>query len=114
VTLAAGLAALGLAPADTPTGLVAALMIPVEVGGSFTVPPITALLIDSVPAPQAGSASGVLNTARQLGGSLGVAVFGAIVAQAGFLPGLRISLLATAVVVLGTAAAARLTVRPAQ
>jgi DHA2 family methylenomycin A resistance protein-like MFS transporter len=33
----------------------------------------------------------VLNTARQLGGSLGVAMFGAIVAQAGFLPGLRIS-----------------------
>ncbi|WP_027341578.1 MFS transporter [Hamadaea tsunoensis] len=108
VTLAAGLTALAAAPVDTPTALVAAMMIPVGVGGSFTVPPIIALLIDSVPAPQAGTASGVLNTARQLGGALGVAVFGAIVGQAGFLPGLRISLLATAVLVLATAAAARL------
>jgi DHA2 family methylenomycin A resistance protein-like MFS transporter len=104
-TMTVGLVGLGLAPGDTPTLLVAALMIPVGVGGSFTVPPITSLLLDSVPAEQAGTASGVLNTFRQLGGSLGVAVFGAIVAQAGFLPGLRISLLATAVAVAATAAA---------
>jgi DHA2 family methylenomycin A resistance protein-like MFS transporter len=104
LTVAVGLAALGVAPVDMPVVLVAALMIPVGVGGSFTVPPITSLLIDSVPAPQAGTAGGVLNTSRQLGGSLGVAVFGAIVAQAGFMPGLRISLLLTALAVLATAA----------
>jgi len=89
--------------------LVAALMIPVGVGGSFTVPPITSLLIDSVPEQQAGTASGVLNASRQLGGCLGVAIFGAFVAQAGFMPGLRISLLLAAGAVLATAAASLLT-----
>jgi DHA2 family methylenomycin A resistance protein-like MFS transporter len=79
-------------------------MIPVGVGGSFTVPPVTSLLIDSVSAHQAGAASGVLNTFRQMGGSLGVAVFGAVVAQTALLRGLRVSFLATAVLlVLGAA-----------
>jgi DHA2 family methylenomycin A resistance protein-like MFS transporter len=109
LTMTAGLAALGVAPADTPVVLVAALMIPVGVGGSFTVPPITSLLIDSVPEQQAGTASGVLNASRQLGGCLGVAIFGAFVAQAGFMPGLRISLLLAAGAVLATAAASLLT-----
>jgi hypothetical protein len=60
-------------PSHAPILLVAACMIPVGVGGSFTVPPVTSLLIDSVSAHQAGAASGVLNTFRQMGGSLGVA-----------------------------------------
>jgi MFS transporter, DHA2 family, methylenomycin A resistance protein len=104
--MAAGLVALAVAPAHTPTIVVALLMIPVGVGGSFTVPPIASLLLDSVAAQQAGTASGVLNTFRQLGGSFGVAVFGAVVAaQAGLLPGLRISYLVTAVLLAVTAAA---------
>jgi predicted MFS family arabinose efflux permease len=69
----------------------------VGLGGSFTVPPITSLLLDAVHAHRAGLASSVLKTFRQLGGSLGVAVFGAVVArQASFLAGLRASLAAVA------------------
>jgi MFS transporter, DHA2 family, methylenomycin A resistance protein len=71
-------------------------MVPVGVGGSFTVPPVTSLLLDAVPSDAAGTASGVLNTVRQMGGSLGVAVFGAVLATApAFQRGLRIDLLGT-------------------
>jgi MFS transporter, DHA2 family, methylenomycin A resistance protein len=56
----------------------------------------------------------VLNTFRQLGGSFGFAIFGAIVAaQASLLHGLRISYLVTAVLLAGTAAAS-LALRPSR
>ncbi|MEU7870291.1 MFS transporter [Dactylosporangium sp. NPDC049140] len=101
-----GLLGLVLLPVDAPTWLVAAVMVPVGVGGSFTVPPTTALILDSVPPQRAGTASGVFNTFRQMGGSLGVAGYGAVVAtQAGFRPGLHISLTATAVLITLTAVA---------
>ena len=105
VLMAAGLVTLSLMPATTPVPLVALAMIPVGVGGSFTVPPVTSLIIDSAPSQLAGTASGVLNTFRQLGGSLGVAVFGAVVAQTSLLHGLRLSLLATAILLAASAAA---------
>ncbi|GIF23153.1 DHA2 family methylenomycin A resistance protein-like MFS transporter [Actinoplanes tereljensis] len=102
--MAAGLAGLVLLPADAPLLLVAAVMVPVGVGGSFTVPPTTALILDSVPHHRAGTAGGVFNTFRQMGGSLGVAAFGAVVAsQATFRSGLQISLTVTAILVLLTA-----------
>jgi DHA2 family methylenomycin A resistance protein-like MFS transporter len=106
VAMAAGLIGLVLLPADAPLLLVAAVMVLVGVGGSFTVPPTTALILDSVPHHRAGTASGVFNTFRQMGGSLGVAAFGAVVAgQASFLAGLHVSLTTTAILVLLTAAA---------
>lgn len=95
-----GLAGLWLLPADAPVVLVALVMVPVGVGGSFTVPPIIALVMDNVPAQRAGTASGVVNTARQVGGSLGVAIFGAALASGGFMDGLRTSLGWTAVVLV--------------
>nr|WP_269328919.1 MFS transporter [Kineosporia babensis] len=102
--MAAGLAGLAAAPADLPVWAVAALMVPVGVGGAATVPPLTSLILDAVPAAQAGTASGVLNTARQVGGSLGVAVIGAVIGSAStFLAGLRISLSAVAVMVAAAA-----------
>ena len=105
VLMVVGLLGLALAPADLPLWAVAALMVPVGVGGSFTVPPLTSLLLDAVPAPRAGATSGVLNTARQVGGSMGVAASGAVIAHmAGFMGGLRISLVALAVLVVVTAA----------
>jgi DHA2 family methylenomycin A resistance protein-like MFS transporter len=111
--MAAGLIGLVLLPADAPVWLVAAVMVPVGVGGSFTVPPITSLILDSVPQHRAGTASGVFNTFRQMGGSLGVAAYGAVVAgQASFLSGLHISLNATAILVIFTAAGS-LALRPA-
>jgi DHA2 family methylenomycin A resistance protein-like MFS transporter len=76
VVMAGSLGALCLLPTGAPVWLASLLMVPVGVGGSFTVPPLTALVMNSIPAERAGVASGVLNTARQMGGSLGVAVFG--------------------------------------
>ncbi|WP_045746659.1 MFS transporter [Actinoplanes rectilineatus] len=106
LVMTAGLIGLVLLPAGTPVWLVAAVMVPVGVGGSFTVPPTTALILDSVPAERAGTASGVFNTFRQMGGSLGVAAYGAVVAgQATFRSGLHISLTATAILIVLTAAA---------
>ena len=100
ILMGLGLLGLALAPSDLPVAIVAALMVPVGVGGSFTVPPLTSLLLDAVAAPQAGTASGVLNTARQVGGSMGVAAAGAVIAHmSGFMGGLRVSLVALAVLV---------------
>ena len=72
-------------------------------------PPVTAVLLNSVPDALAGTASGVFNTSRQLGGALAIAVFGALLAQpAGFTHGLRLSLLIAAVVAVGAAATTRM------
>ncbi len=55
---------------------------------------------------RAGTASGVFNTSRQIGGALAVAVFGALLAQpATFMHGMRTSLLIAAGVTLATGVA---------
>jgi MFS family permease len=110
VLLAAGLAAIaGLASAMPAWGL-ALLMIPAGLSGPLVMPPMTAALLNTVPGSRAGTASGIFNTSRQLGGALAVAVFGALLgSRAGFLPGLRISLLiATALTLTAAAVSARL------
>jgi DHA2 family methylenomycin A resistance protein-like MFS transporter len=104
-----GLLTLCLVPAGTPTWLLAVLMFPVGLGGPLAIPPVTALLLDSVPPERAGTASAVLNTFRQVGGALAVAVFGALLAHhATFLHGLRVSLLIAALLLLATAASSLL------
>jgi EmrB/QacA subfamily drug resistance transporter len=50
-------------------------------GMGLTMTPATAAAIGSVPVAKAGIGSGVLNTFRQVGGALGIAVIGAIVAS---------------------------------
>ena len=51
------------------------------VGMALTMTPTTAAAMGSVPRDQAGVGSAVLNSMRQVGGSLGIAVTGAIVAH---------------------------------
>jgi EmrB/QacA subfamily drug resistance transporter len=51
------------------------------VGMATVMTPMTAAALGSVPVAKAGVGSGVLNTFRQLGGALGIAVMGAIVAS---------------------------------
>lgn len=64
---------------------------------------------DRLPDRQAGTASGVFNASRQLGGALAVAVFGALLAgSAGFMAGLRTSLLIAGVIALAATAASLL------
>lgn len=89
-----------------PVWMLALLMVPVGVAGPLVMPPMIAILLNAVPPARAGTASGVFNTSRQLGGALAVAVFGAVLGSpAGFVHGLRISLLIAAVVALAAAAA---------
>jgi hypothetical protein len=49
-------------------------------GMAIVMTPITAAAMGSVPIDKAGVGSAVLNSGRQVGGSLGIAVMGAIVA----------------------------------
>jgi MFS transporter, DHA2 family, methylenomycin A resistance protein len=107
--MAAGLAVIAGAPASTSIWALALLMVLVGVAGPLTIPPVTAVLLDSVPAHQGGTASGVFNTSRQIGGALAVAVFGALLSgQGGLEHGLRISLLAAAVIAVAAGAASLL------
>lgn len=73
----------------------------------MAIPTITAaaVLLSSVRAERAGTASGVLNTCRQLGGALAVAVFGALIAQHdAFVAGMQVSLMIATVLLAVTAA----------
>ncbi len=51
------------------------------VGMAMTMSPMTAVAMGSVPVDKAGVGSGVLNSFRQVGGSLGIALMGAILAS---------------------------------
>ncbi len=51
------------------------------VGMAMTMSPMTSATLSAVPVDKAGVASGVLNTFRQVGGSLGIAIGGAILAS---------------------------------
>lgn len=53
-------------------------MIPLGLG--LAIPPMTYALLSTVPRERAGIASGVFNTVRQVGGAIGVAIFGSLVA----------------------------------
>jgi DHA2 family methylenomycin A resistance protein-like MFS transporter len=91
-----GLAVLGLllllgVGGDTSPPVVAALLVPMALGCALTIPPLTAVMMDAVPAERAGLAAGVLNAARQVAGGLGIAVFGSLVSGS-FTGGMRASL----------------------
>ncbi|MFG2564213.1 MFS transporter [Streptomyces sp. NPDC048567] len=103
---AGGLLSLLVVGPHTGVWVVAMLMVPVGLGGALAVPALTAMLLDAVPADRAGTAGAVLNTARQVGGAIAVAVFGALLAGAdSFLAGMRWSVLLAAAGLLATAAA---------
>ncbi|ASU85339.1 MFS transporter [Nocardiopsis gilva YIM 90087] len=87
----------GLLAVDTgtPSWVTVLLMIPLGIGGSLAMPALTSLMLESVAAERAGTAAALLNTSRQTGGALSIAVFGALLA-ADFIPGMRESLLLAA------------------
>jgi len=98
-SMTAGPVVISLLSGSTPVGVLALLMMLTGLAGPLVMPPVIALLLHAVPARQAGVASGVLNTSRQVGGALAIAVFGALLAsRATFLHGLRVSLLIAAAV----------------
>jgi EmrB/QacA subfamily drug resistance transporter len=88
------------------------------VGMALTMSPMTSAAMSSVPVDKAGVGSGVLNSFRQMGGSLGIALMGAIllsyqhptsskaVAAQQFVNGLHAALLVSAVIAFAAAAVA--------
>ena len=71
------------------------------------VPTMTNATLSSVDASRAGIASGVLNSARQVGGMLGVAIFGYLIrdtAAAAFMRGMHVAIgIAVALLLCGSA-----------
>jgi MFS family permease len=96
-------------------------------GIALTMTPMTAAAMGSVPMAKAGVASGVLGTARQLGGSLGIALMGAVLSarssaaasagarpDAAFVDGLQLALLVAAGLCLAGAVVAGLAIHRAR
>jgi EmrB/QacA subfamily drug resistance transporter len=93
------------------------------VGMALTMSPMTAAAMGAVPVDKAGVGSGVLNSFRQVGGSLGIALMGAIlvsyqqpgvsqaVATQNFLDGLHAALLVAAGITFAAAIVAVVLVR---
>jgi EmrB/QacA subfamily drug resistance transporter len=91
-------------------------------GMALVMTPMTAAALGSVPVEKSGVGSGVLNTFRQVGGALGIAVMGAIVASyvdleggrldpSGFMDGFQVALRVSAVFALIGAVVALTTIR---
>jgi DHA2 family methylenomycin A resistance protein-like MFS transporter len=75
-------------------------------GLGLLVPPLTSTLLGSVEKSRSGVAAGVLNSTRQTGSVLGVAMFGSLIGQAdAFLSGTRIALVISAALLIAAAAA---------
>ena len=106
-----GYALLGLFGISDHAGFLAMLpgLALVPTGMGFAVPAMTTAILASVERHQAGTASAVLNTARQVGGATGVAIFGAIVAGgsgAAVMGGVRSAMLVSAALLLAAVAIA--------
>jgi len=112
--LVSGLAMLALAFLRAEP-LVALDLIPVGTGLGFALPSLTFIMLEAIPAEQAGMAGGLLNACRQAGGAVGVALYGALVSGtslAAFESGMRTSMLIAAALLLAAAVTALTALRP--
>jgi DHA2 family methylenomycin A resistance protein-like MFS transporter len=105
-----GFAALAWSGRETPYWLLVFPLLAIGFGTAYTMPAATAATIEAAPADQAGTASGALNASRQVGSTLGVAIFGVLVAG-DFMVGYRLAALVGAAVFAGGAVTAWRTVR---
>jgi DHA2 family methylenomycin A resistance protein-like MFS transporter len=85
---AIGFALLCNVSATTPFFYMALALMLVPLGTGVTVPTMTASVLASIERQRAGTASAVLNTARQVGGAMGVALFGGLIARSDITSGL--------------------------
>ena len=69
---------------------------------SLAMPAMTSVALDAAPAGHAGLASGSLNTARQIGGAVGVALLGAVLNAGGARGGFAIALVVAAAACAGS------------
>ncbi|MDI3417832.1 MFS transporter [Streptomyces luteolus] len=88
---------------DTPYWMLLPALIATGLATPSTVPAATAAIVQAAPAENAGVASAVFNVARQIGNSLGVALFASLTAGGGLLPGLHISALIASAAFLAAA-----------
>ena len=87
---AAGLAGLAVAGAHSSYWLLVAPFMAAGLGMSLVMPAATTAVMEAAPPERGGIASGTLNAARQVGGVIGVALLGTLVASRGsFVTGLR-------------------------
>jgi MFS transporter, DHA2 family, methylenomycin A resistance protein len=108
-----GLAALVVAAPLGSPALTAILLIFIGPGGSIAMPAITGVVLESVAPEQAGTASAVFNTFRQVGGAVAIAVFGTLLTVAdGFVTGMRVGSSIAAALILGTALLSLRMIRP--
>ncbi|MFJ8828025.1 MFS transporter [Streptomyces sp. NPDC102467] len=81
------------------------LLVPIGLGGGFAVPSLTAAIMENIDGERAGTAAALLNTFRQVGSCIAVAVFGALIADtAHFQRGMNTSFVICVVMLLVTAA----------
>lgn len=92
--------------AGFPAMLPGLLLIPGGMG--LAVPAMTTSILAAVERSQAGTASAVLNTARQVGGAMGVAIYGAMLALPGAsaMQGIQLALAISSALLLAAAALA--------
>jgi DHA2 family methylenomycin A resistance protein-like MFS transporter len=93
---ALGFAMLAQAEPGTAFALLVVPMVAVGFGTSFTMPAATAAVLGAAPADRGGLAAGVLNTGRQVGGAVGVALLGALVGGRPFATGMHLAMSAAA------------------
>lgn len=111
---ALGYGSLHFVDASTPLPMLLVPFLLIPSGMGFAVPAMTTAVLASVAPERAGIASAVLNTARQAGGAMGVAAFGALAGGGGawqVVDGLRIET-AVSVALLIVAALLATLVRP--
>ena len=73
-----GLVAFATLGTSSPVGLIYLAYVPMMIGMSVSMSPLTTLIMSSVPAHRAGIGSAMNDTTRELGGALGVAVLGSL------------------------------------
>jgi len=113
--LIASAGCLALLGIDRGTGYWAVFVQFLGMGGGLgmLVPPLTSALLGSVEKARSGLAAGVLNSTRQTGSVLGVALFGSLIGQTNaFLFGARAALIISAVLLIAAAAAIAIGGRP--
>jgi len=117
VVAAAGVALLATWTTSTPYLQLLPAMLAWGIGLGLLTPAVVAAAIAAAPAQRSGLASGVNNTARQAGGAIGIAAYGALAGQPSdptrFLTGLHLTGLITAAL-FATAALATAALIPRQ
>ena len=76
-----GLFALLFVQKTTSYALISIMLIATGFGTAFTMPAMTAAVIESAPKERTGTASAILNTSRQIGSALGVALLGSFISE---------------------------------